>query len=134
MKTSLSIKILFGSLCAVILFHVGIITKIIPYTIAWGGRLNNDSEMYIFEFFSIFINLVLVFVLLMKGGFIKHYFKERIIHLILWFFFVLFALNTVVNLFAKTNFEKLFSVLTIFLASLIWTVLKGKNEKFRLNK
>jgi len=126
MKNNISIKIFLALLCAVIIFHLCIIAKIIPYNIAWGGRLQNDTEMYVFEFLSIIINLFLGFVLLMKSGFIKCYFKQSIINLILWLFLVLFILNTVGNLFAKTNFEKLFSILTLISAVLIWIILKGK--------
>ena len=125
---NLSLKLFLGLLSAVIVFHLCIIVKIIPYTIAWGGRLHNDSEMYVFEFVSIGINLFLGFVLLMKGQYLKFYFKEKIVNLTLWFFFGLFVLNTIGNLFAKTTFEKFFSILTFLSAFLIWKVLKRKNK------
>jgi hypothetical protein len=125
---NLSIKLLLGLLSAVIVFHVCIIVKIIPYTIAWGGRLHNDSEMYVFEFVSICINLFLAFVLLMKSHYLKFYFKEKIVNFILWFFFGLFVLNTIGNLFAKTTFEKFFSILTLLSAILIWRVLNAKKQ------
>ena len=126
MKNNLSLKLLLGLLSAVIVFHLCIIVKIIPYTIAWGGRLRNDSEMYVFEFISISVNLFLSFVLLMKSHYLKFYFKEKIVNFTLWFFFGLFVLNTIGNLFAKTTFEKFFSNLTLLSAILIWRVLKGK--------
>ena len=115
-----------GLLIAVILFHVCVIAKIIPYDIAWGGRLQNDSEMYVFEAISILVNLFLGLVLLMKGNYIKFRFKRKTIDVILWIFLVLFALNTVGNVFAKTNFEKSFAVLTFIFAILIWRILKTK--------
>ena len=126
-KCKISIKILLGLLIAVILFHISVIAKAIPYDIAWGGRLQNDSEMYVFEAISILINLFLGLVLLMKGDYIKFRLKKKTIDLILWIFLALFVLNTVGNLFAKTNFEKSFAVLTFVFAILIWTILKTKN-------
>ena len=126
MKYTLSINILLGLLVAVILFHVCVIAKIIPYDIAWAGRLQNDSEMYVFETISILVNLFLGLVLLMKGNYIKFRFKRKTIDVILWIFLVLFALNTVGNVFAKTNFEKSFAVLTFIFAILIWRILKTK--------
>ena len=120
------INILLGLLVAVILFHLCVIAKIIPYDIAWGGRLQNDSEMYVFEAISILVNLFLGLVLLMKGDYIKFRFKRKTIDVILWIFLVLFALNTVGNVFAKTNFEKSFAVLTFIFAILIWRTLKTK--------
>ena len=59
-----SIKTFLGLLLAVILFHICIILKIIPYNIAWGGRLTNDAEMYVFETISILINIFLSIILL----------------------------------------------------------------------
>lgn len=127
MNYKTSINILLGLLIAVILFHIAVIAKAIPYDIAWGGRLQNDSEMYVFETISILINLFLGLLLLMKGDYVKFRFKERTIDIILWIFLVLFVLNTVGKIFAKTNFEKSFAVLTFVSVILIWTILKPKN-------
>jgi hypothetical protein len=126
MNINIQIKILIGLLFSVILFHICIIVKIIPYNIAWGGRLTNDNEMYVFESISILINLFLSWLLLMKGEFVQFKFPNKTINLILWIFFALFILNTVGNLFAKTNFEKLFALLTGLSAILIWNILKHK--------
>ncbi len=126
MNINIQIKILIGLLFSVILFHICIIVKIIPYNIAWGGRLTNDNEMYVFESISILINLFLSWLLLMKGEFVQFKFPNKTVNLILWIFFALFILNTVGNLFAKTNFEKLFALLTGLSAILIWNILKHK--------
>jgi len=133
MKNNPSLKLLLTLLSIVIVFHLCILFKIIPYTIAWGGQLQNDSEMYVFEVISIVINLFLGFVLMMKSNYLKFYFKEKIVNIILWFFVVLFALNTLGNLFAKTTFEKSFSILTLLYAFLIWRVVKAGNKKTKTN-
>ena len=131
MNINTQIKILLGLLFTVIIFHICIIMKIIPYNIAWGGRLKNDNEMYVFESISILINLFLSWVLLMKGEFVQFKFPDNIVNLILWIFFGLFILNTVGNIFAKTNFEKLFALLTGLSAILIWNILKHKKTTNR---
>jgi len=128
MKSATSIYILLGLLVAVILFHMAVMTKAIPYNIAWGGRLRNDREMYVFEVLSIFINLFLGIVLLMKARYIKPGLKEKTINIILRVFLVLFVLNTVGNLFAKTIFEKSFAGLTFIFAVLIGTILKTPEQ------
>jgi len=120
------IKIFLILLLAIVGFHFCIIAKIIPYNIAWGGRLQNDSEMYVFESISILVNLFLGFVLLMKGEFIRYYIKQNMVDRILWFFFVLFILNTIGNIFAKTDFEKFFAISTFLFSTLIWVILRGK--------
>jgi hypothetical protein len=121
-----AIKILLGLVSIVIFLHLLIMLKIIPYKIAWGGRLQNDEQMYIFETLSIIINLLLSFILLMKGRYIQLKFKEKTLNIVLWIFLMLFILNTVGNLFARTNFEKLFALLTLVFASLIWVILRSK--------
>jgi hypothetical protein len=112
--------ILLGILGAVIVFHLLIFLKVIPYDIAWGGRLSNDQEMYVFETVSIGINLLLGWVVLMKCDLVRFKFSTRIVNTVLWIFFVLFILNTVGNIVAVSNLEKSFAVLTALSAFLIW--------------
>lgn len=121
-----AIKIFLGFLGAIILFHLCIVTKIIPYDITWGGRLTNDTEMYIFETISILVNVFLSWVLLMKGDFVTYKFSNRVVNAVLWIFFAIFILNTVGNIFAKTDFEKLFALLTGFFSILLWMTIKKK--------
>ena len=124
MTNRIAIKMMLGILLAVITFHLCIIAQVIPYEITWGGRLKSEQEMYVFEGISIVINLFLAFVLLMKGGYISAYFREGVVNVLLWGFFILFLLNTIGNIFAKTNFEKSFAVLTLILAILLRSVLR----------
>jgi hypothetical protein len=121
-----AIKIFLGFQIAIILFHLCIITKIIPYNITWGGRLQNDNEMYVFEIISILINLFLCWILLMKGNHVKYRFPYKLVNIILWIFFVIFVLNTIGNVLAKTFFEKQFAFLTGAFSILLLIILKKK--------
>ena len=130
MKPKTAVKIMLYLLVAVILFHFSILLKLVPFEITWGGRLKNESEMYVFETISIAINLFLGLLLLIKGGFMKKIIPLKIVTVILWFFLFLFGLNTVGNLMAETNFEKFFSLLTLAFSLLIWVILtKGKESE-----
>lgn len=122
------LQILLVLLAVVILFHVAIIVKIVPYHIAWGGRLTNDAAMYVFETLSISINLLLGFVLLAKAGYIRLFWPLKTIHRILYVFLVVFMLNTIGNLFAKTIFEQVLALVTFVFAFFIWKILKQKHE------
>lgn len=82
MNPKILITFFLGLLIVVVLFHIAVIAKIIPYDIAWGGRIQNDEEMYVFETLSILINLFLGLVLLMKGNFIKFQFIKKTIDII----------------------------------------------------
>ena len=75
MENKSALNILLVSLIAVIMFHIAILIKIVPYNIAWGGRLQNDAEMYVFESISIVINSFFVLVLLMVGDDVKYKFN-----------------------------------------------------------
>lgn len=127
MKQKIALKILILFISLVTLFHLAVIAKLIPYTIAWGGRLQSDSQMYVFECLSILINLFLIWVLLMKGGYAHNSFRPKAVTVILWVFLIIFVLNTIGNIFAKTTFEKFFAIITLAFAVLIATILKTKN-------
>ena len=127
MNPKTAIKIMLYLLVAIILFHISIMLKIVPYEITWGGRLKNDSEMYVFETISIVINLLLISMLLIKGKLIKEFISIKIVNIALWGFFILFILNTIGNIVAETYFEKFFTLLTAAFSALIWIILrKGK--------
>lgn len=129
MNKSCAIKIMLGFLSAILLFHFCILLKIIPYDITWGGRLTNDSEMYVFEIISILLNLVLYFALLIKGKYLKELIPVKLVNTILWVFLVIFGLNTIGNLFAETTFEIFFSVITLLFTVLLWVIVKkGKGK------
>ena len=124
MKAQTAIKIMFCLLAVVVLFHLCILLKIIPYGITWGGRLKNDQEMYVFESLSIAINLFLGFLLALKGALLKSFVPMKVVNGFLWFFVVLFAFNTLGNLVAESTFEKSFALLTLASAVFIAIVLK----------
>ena len=107
---------------AVLIFHFLILLKIIPYDIAWGGRLQSDQEMYTFESFSIIIILFFIYVLAQKGNFVRAVFSNKTLSVILWIFFGLFVLNTIGNILAQTTFEKWFALVTLINAFLLWRI------------
>lgn len=129
MNSKTAIKIMLYLVVAILLFHSSIVLKIVPYEITWGGRLKTDPEMYVFEFISILLNLILGLALLIKGLYIKQIISLKIVAVTLWIFLILFGLNTIGNVLAKTNFEKLFTVLTLSMCILLWIILKEKNEQ-----
>ena len=93
MKKEVALKLMLGILFLVIVFHTLILTQIIPYTIVWAGKLKTTNEMFVFEIISIFINLFIVLILLLKGGLIKNNFSNKLLNGILWVFIILFFQN-----------------------------------------
>lgn len=125
----LALKTLLGIFTLVILFHISVITQIIPYTIVWAGKLNSAKEMYAFEITSIIINVFFVVILLLRAHYIKHTIPERLLNLILWMFLVLFMFNTIGNLMAETAFERfVFTPMTLLAAFLLWVVVRRRRN------
>lgn len=118
------INILIGISVLATIFHLLILVRVIPYEITWGGRLKTVEEMYVFETLSILINSFFIFVLLQKGEYVRFFLGKKTVTIILWVFFTIFVLNTIGNVFSKTNFEKYFAILTFINSILIWIINK----------
>jgi hypothetical protein len=100
-----------------VLFHLLVITGIIPYTIIWGGRFNNHSQMLGFETVSVAITLGMLAIAAMRGGCIKTIIKPGLMRVLMWVMFAMFLLNTLGNLASENMFEKAaFTPVTLILA------------------
>lgn len=89
----------------IILFHFLVLFQIIPFDIVWAGKLKSVEEMFVFECISIAINVILMFMLLIKGELLKVNISKKLVNAMLWIFVIVFALNTIGNLFSKTSLE-----------------------------
>jgi len=128
MNPKLAIKLMLWLIGVIILLHSAILMKIIPYNITWGGRIENNIEMYVFEIMSILINLFLVVLLLLRGRYLSCFIPMKVVNILLWAFLFLFGINTLGNIFAETTFEKSLSLLTLIFTYLIWVTLKDAKK------
>lgn len=102
-----------------IVFHLLILTGIIPFGIVWGGRITSQSQMYLFELVSIFINVIFLFIVLLKSRLLKLNLPEIVLNIGLWVMVIVFLLNTFGNLLSNNHLEKLiFTPITILLSLL----------------
>lgn len=126
-----ALNLMISLLTAVVLFHVLVLIQVIPYSIVWAGRINDVAEMRKFETISILINVFFLITLLLKSKSLKSNIPGRWQNIIIWFFTVLFGLNTIGNLFAESSFELyVFTPLTfIFTLLCLRIVLEKKNPK-----
>lgn len=100
-------------------FHLLVLARVIPYTIVWAGKLESVAQMQVFEAVSIGINAFTLFIVGTKGGYGWAGTPRWLVDGALWVFTILFALNTVGNLFAQTSFETIvFTPLTLVSALL----------------
>jgi len=128
MNPKLAIKLMLWLIGVIILLHSAILMKIIPYNITWGGRIENNIEMYVFEIMSILINLFLVVLLLLRGRYLSCFIPMKVVNILLWAFLFLFGINTLGNIFADTTFEKSLSLLTLIFTYLVWVTLKDAKK------
>lgn len=134
---SLAGYVLLVTLGLVILFHILVITGIVPFSIVWGGRLDSPSEMIRFEAVSIFLNLLMLGVVAIRTGLLRVPVSSSLIRVLLWLMCALFALNIIGNLQSVNAFEKkVFTPLTILLAvcCLVMTLYKQQTPAIRDSK
>lgn len=101
----------------VMLFHALVLIGVIPFDMVWGGRLKSKDEMIPFEITSIALNSVMLGIVMMQAGLVKVNVKPIVLKVAFWCMFVIFAINTVGNIFSNNELERLiFTPLTLLLA------------------
>lgn len=127
MNKNIALIILFILLSVILLFHFSIYFRIIPYDIVWAGKINSIEEMKRFEIVSITINTFIIITLFIKYKQLKQGIQNRVINFLIWCFVILFSLNTVGNLFAKTTLELILgTTLTLCFAYLCFIVVRKR--------
>ncbi len=103
----------------ILVFHLLVLSGIIPYDIAWGGRLKNKEEMLVFEAVSILLNTLMMMVVATRSKFLSTPINQKLLTGILWGMTVLFTVNTFGNLFAISSWETIiFTPITAILSIL----------------
>ncbi len=116
-------------LTLVLCYHLLILVELIPYQVAWGGRLETKSQMYVFETISIGVNLIIYAVILIKGAYIKTNIPIRVINILLWILTAIFVLNTIGNLFSDNFLEMIiFTPLTLISSIFCYRMAVEKKE------
>lgn len=105
-----------GIMGLTIIFHILILTGVIPYDITWGGRLKTHADMIRFETVSVLINITVILIVAAHMRWLPFRIDRRTTRLAMWLMVVMFSVNTLGNLFAQTLMEKSFGILTLLLA------------------
>jgi len=116
----MSANIIITILLFVFIFHVLVLSGAVPYNIVWGGRLENISQMYIFEIISLIINSIIMFIVCMKVGYIKTYINLKLINVTLWFLVAIFLLNTIGNIVSLSALESMIFTPLTFISALLF--------------
>lgn len=108
-------------LSCIVLFHLLVLSGVVPFSLVWGGRLKSPSQMYLFETVSLTINLAVIAIVAIRGGYIRPYLPRKVVTFLLWVLVILFTLNAAGNLFSEHKLEMiLFSPLALVSAALLY--------------
>lgn len=110
-------------------FHLLVLTGLIPQNIVWGGRIESRNDLIMFEVVSIIILFMCFLMTLLRRKYVNHTKFKTITQIGMWLLFILFLLNTIGNLFAVTLIEKIaFTPITALLAIFALRLALGKQE------
>jgi hypothetical protein len=112
-------------------YHLLILFKLIDFKMVWGGRLHTTSEMYQFESFSLFINLLILSILLLD---FKRNITKTYIQIIYWILAVMFILNTLGNVISVNYYEKIiFTPITLISSISCFMLISHKRKLIKQN-
>ena len=127
-SAKLSGNILISLLIALVIFHVLVLIKVVPYEIVWAGQIKDSSSMFIYEGFAVFLTILFILIIWMKINNFKSGKYDKIVNVGVWIIFIYFLLNIVGNLASGVTAEKLiFTPITIIMTLLALRVLVGGN-------
>ncbi len=111
----------------VIVFHLFVISGIVPYDIVWGGNLSSKAMMYQMEGVSILLNVLFLFIVLVKTQVITWSVNPKVLVVLLYIMSGFFALNTIGNLLAEKSLETiLFTPITLLLSIMCFYMARKK--------
>lgn len=114
---SFALKGILTILSLLVIFHLMILCRVIPFEQVWGGRLKDVSEMISFESISIIINVLLLIIVVARTGVLKINIAPKLFRIAFGAMFLLFLLNTLGNVLSVNDFEKLvFTPITLVLS------------------
>lgn len=121
MKKLLSLKTATAGiliiLSLIIIFHLLVISSLVPSAIVWGGTVVGENQLWVMESIAIAINLVMLLFVAVYAGIIKAKLHRTILKAGFWILFAFFLLNTLGNLLAMHSIESyIFTPLTLLLA------------------
>ena len=118
-NAGLTVLVIFSIM---IVFHLLVMSKIIPSGIVWAGQIGEESSNLIYlELLAISLTLLFGLVVLMKIDLIFQNRVRRFVNIGIWIIFVYFILNTIGNISTGISIESLvFGPVSLVLAILMF--------------
>jgi hypothetical protein len=108
------------SLILLSIFHILVLTKIVPSNIVWGGRSSNSaSNIIALELIALLVTLIFILIVALKAGYLKISKLKKVATVGIWIMAGFFLLNMAGNLSSPSLVEKMvFGPLTLIMAVL----------------
>jgi positive regulator of sigma E activity len=87
------------------IFHLLVILKVLPGDIVWGGTFD-ESSLVKYEIIAFFITGFLLFIAIVKAGYINNTNLKKVANFLIWIMVIYFAFMIFGNMTAKTLTEK----------------------------
>ncbi|GAB4161625.1 MAG: hypothetical protein Fur003_4930 [Candidatus Dojkabacteria bacterium] len=111
-------KLFYFTTLVGVIYHILILTQVVDYHYAWGGRLTNLTQMYQFEAVSLVSMVPFLLVVYFNSKLPSQKTLFKVTKYLLFIISGVFLLNTIGNVFAKTAFEAWVFTPITFIASL----------------
>ena len=108
-----------------------VVFDIVPLEYLWGGRMQTKDELLLFEILSLVIQVLCYWVVVLKRKHIKMGQHNLVVESVIWILCIVFFLNTIGNLVAKTRMETLLGTpITAILFVLLFRIGIEKKSNF----
>ena len=87
------------------IFHILVLTRVIPYEFIWGGNLESVEEMRVFETTALLISFGMLVVFLVKYRQLKNQRDSMGLNYLIWGFAATFFIGTIGNMMAESMWE-----------------------------
>ena len=110
-------NVLLTLLSLLVVFHLLVITGIIPHGIIWAGKINSRAQLVRMESISLVVLALAILLVALRMEYLTFLKYPAVVNGGMWVLFVFFLLNTLGNLTAKSPIEKYgFGTLTILMS------------------
>jgi len=114
-------------LILLIIFHLLILTGMLPYDWVWGGNVNTYQKLLNYELIAIIISVLFLIITIFKINSTNLPKFKIFINIGIWIMMVYFFLNLIGNLMSRSSLEKfLFTPIAIILVILIFRLVIEK--------
>ena len=102
-KYAATLMMVFLSVSTV--FHVLILSGVIPYKLVFSGLLDTELQMFMYAISTIAALIVVICVISIKGGYMKPFVSKAALNAILWLLVAIFIVGAAGILWSKTTLE-----------------------------